>query len=155
MKINEKIKGQQEIVRIEKAKLTELVYKEEDSKLKPLAKTYLGKCYRYRNSYGTGTGWWLYRKIKKVVGTKLILVGFQKTSMGKIEIDTDDIKFVWNNENAMEGYTEITNEEFKEQRKQILIEIKKVFDDYEYDDEDFIITPHLELLQNKLKNKIK
>ena len=63
-----------------------------------------------------------------------------------------------NNKDIVISFTEFAKA-LKEHDNEIIVMIKKVFDDYEYDDEDFIITPHLEciemLLQNKLKNKIK
>lgn len=56
--------------------------------MKALEKKYLGKHFRYKNSYGSGQSWWLYFKVLKVVDSITVeVVSAQKTTLG-IEIET-------------------------------------------------------------------
>jgi hypothetical protein len=49
----------------------------------------VGNCYRYRNSYGGDSKWWLYGKILAAAGARFKALKFQKYSNGQIEISFD------------------------------------------------------------------
>lgn len=56
----------------------------------PVAKSLVGKCFKYRNSFGGPKGWWLYRRVVKVSrSTELVVESFQEDAHGKMEFDFD------------------------------------------------------------------
>ena len=66
---------------------------------------YVGKCYKYRNSYSVGEAWWLYLRITKA-DDGLDGYHFEHTSMDFFEI----VRFkYWN---IGDSYEEITRKEF-------------------------------------------
>lgn len=53
-----------------------------------LKKKYEGKYFKYRNSYGSDEEWWLYTYcIEVLANSSFKVISFQKTSLGKIEIE--------------------------------------------------------------------
>lgn len=49
----------------------------------------IGKCLRYRNSYGHDEKWWLYCKVLRAEGGNLIIHRFETTSRGEIKIEPE------------------------------------------------------------------
>lgn len=66
---------------------------------------YLGKCFKFLNSYGSGDKWYLYKRITKS-GEIMQAHDFQHTSTGRFESHLDT--YVVN----LESYEEIEPEEF-------------------------------------------
>lgn len=95
----------------------------------PELKESVGRCFKYRNSYGAGESWWLYVKIlsvnEKTMSFKV--VEFQQTSMDIIEIKFDQ-KYNFNGKNYFNGshYTEIKLSEFEKARKGILKTVSRL-----------------------------
>lgn len=77
----------------------------EEKKLKKL----IGSCWKFNNGYNREDRWWLYLKITRVEDTSLYGFSFQKTTLGKIEIDADDCFISLDG-----GYLPIKPEEFSE-----------------------------------------
>jgi hypothetical protein len=51
----------------------------------------VGRCYKFRNSYGGGSEkWWLYKRVLSVEGSYGTGWNFQQDCNGKIEIDFDE-----------------------------------------------------------------
>ena len=123
--MNQEIEKQEQLYQIEYNKFRDMVYEEEEEKLKPYAKTFLGKCYKFENSYGSGDKWWLYLKVHNVEDTSLYCISLQKANNNTIEIKPDEYKCVWNYENPFKGYIEITKEEFEEQKENFIKEVNK------------------------------
>lgn len=66
----------------------------------------LGKCFKYRNSYGSGSkGWWLYKKVISVNGNELKAFQFESMADGRLQCCSD---FSY----GVEGYTEIPRAEY-------------------------------------------
>lgn len=62
----------------------------ESAALTKVNKALIGKCQRYRNSYGSGSpDWWLYRKILSVDGNYCTAFNFQTDCNGKVEIERE------------------------------------------------------------------
>lgn len=58
----------------------------EDKRIIKERRQYVGKCFKFRNSYGSGESWWLYCKALHLDGTSVIFFQFQKDSNGRWEI---------------------------------------------------------------------
>lgn len=69
-----------------RGKLKKILDNIDNKKRAELAKTFLGKCYKFHNSYSGDNKWWLYIKVVGVDGTELIYEEFQETCYGEIEI---------------------------------------------------------------------
>lgn len=125
-KLTIEIEVQEEIRNVETLKLQNLIDRKEKRDLIPLAKSYLGKCFKYRNSAGASYAkWWLYVKVVKVKGLTIYFISFQKTSLGKIEFEVNNTTIIWKDiEPFDDDYIEITKEEFEDERKVLLQEIK-------------------------------
>ena len=54
-------------------------------------KKYIGTYWKCRNRYSSGRDWWLYGRVKRISGEYFMGFRFEKTSMGKIEIEPDDL----------------------------------------------------------------
>lgn len=46
----------------------------------------VGRCYKYRNSYGSGEKWWLYAKVTAAGDIQPLATTFEQTANGSIEI---------------------------------------------------------------------
>ena len=67
----------------------------------------VGKCYKVKNSYGSGDSWWLYRKVVSLSEHyNLNTLEFQTDIYGKIQIEESDAY------NLYDGHIEISQEEF-------------------------------------------
>lgn len=86
------------------------------------ARTLIGRCYKYRNSYGVGgphEKWWLYAIATNVDALGLLVgASFQHTSNDTIEIDPKARIYVEH------GWTEIKPAEFWEAAAQIRTEVR-------------------------------
>jgi hypothetical protein len=70
----------------------------------------IGKCYRYRNSYGSGDKWWLYKIVTGIGDYWPIGTSFQKTSNGTLEIREKETM-----PGLPESYEEISRDEYNKQ----------------------------------------
>lgn len=83
-----------------------------------VAATSVGRCFKFRNSYGREEGWWLYRKALSASKGVLTMFSFEKSSAGIIEIKPK--KEVWD---MTDDWKEISEEEFKKAWKKLLDEL--------------------------------
>lgn len=69
----------------------------------------IGKCYRYRNSFGNeNKGWWLYIQVLELEDGNLIVHRFQTDSNGRIEVEPRRVE--WDSVGSQ--YEEIPREDF-------------------------------------------
>ena len=102
-------------LREERDKLLTEIENEEGKKL-------VGKCFKFRNSYGSGEKWWLYSKIVGADSEWVNTLELQKLPFSGIEIKLNKIsKSLF--ENGV--YTSITKKEFNNVYKRF---IKKIED---------------------------
>ena len=109
--------------------------KDKDIKEKalPMLRDIVGKCFKYRNSYGGSyEKWWLYLQVKSIDEKSLSFtcVEFQRTSMDIIEIKLDK-KFNWNGKNYFDNnssYIEIPKSEFNKAKRSFKKMIEKIID---------------------------
>lgn len=60
--------------------------------LPALRKKYEGKCFKFRDSYGSGEEWWLYYRVLKVRDLRYCAcVSFQSTSLSVLEVNKNNI----------------------------------------------------------------
>lgn len=115
--------------------LREKQNKEQNKQAKELIpqykKEWLGRCFKYRNSYGGGeSNWWLYAKITKIEGVNFMCSNgvepnfycftFQKTSMNIIEIQPKQFKY------RLNDWVEISKREFNTAYKKLLKELNGI-----------------------------
>ena len=98
----------------------------------PLLKKSIGKCFKYRNSYGGDRPqWYLYTKIVGVDEKNMSFncVSFQKTSMDIVEIKFDQ-KFNFRGENYFNdrSYIEIKASEYNRAKNSIQKLVTKILD---------------------------
>lgn len=108
-------------IRLEQDKEREAITK----KLLPeYKKKWVGRCFTFRDSYGTDCkGWWIYAKIKDVCGVNFIRDGtpepnftvfkFQKCVNNKITIDLDHFEY------RLNDWTEIKPKKFEQEFKKL------------------------------------
>lgn len=78
----------------------------------------IGRCYKYRNTYGGDCpGWWLYMRITGG-GYWMVSLKFQHTSNNTYEVERDKTTM------SLDGWTEITRKEFDAEWRKLLREIK-------------------------------
>jgi len=94
-----------------------------DEKLKEQNKTFIGKCFKFRNSYGGDNRWWLYIKVVGVEDTYLITESYEITSHKRVEIQQKS-HGVYGLGRQMEDYEPITNKQFEIARKRIIKKLK-------------------------------
>jgi len=123
-KLTIEIEAQEKVAHEENRKLQDLIGTKEKRDIIPLAKSFRGRCFKFRNSAGGSDRWWLYLKVIKTRGTMLHCITFQKTSYKQIEFNTEKKSLVWRDIKPFSDYIEITKEEFEEARKEFLNEIK-------------------------------
>lgn len=66
--------------------LEDELYTLRDEKIKEELSKYIGKCYKYKNSYQNEKPWWLYIKVIGVEHNYLKTIECEKDCYGKIEI---------------------------------------------------------------------
>lgn len=111
-------------------KLKEKRESAERDKLRPeLIKKYVGKYFKYRNSYGgSDNGWWLYQYVVSLdkdfnlPNPTFYVITFQKTTMNVIEYRYKEFTF-----QSSLG-TEISKTEFMKAHDEILNEINSIFE---------------------------
>lgn len=97
----------------------------ESKKLIPeYKKEWLGRCFKYRNSYGCDCpGWWLYCRIEDICSVNYIsdepepnftTLRFQKCTQNKVEIIPDHFEF------RMTDWEEIEQSEFNHEFEEII-----------------------------------
>lgn len=96
----------EKIARDAQAKLYEIEKTERDEKNASL----MGKCVRYRNSYGSDERWWLYGKILRSEDGDLIIHQFETTSRGEISIKPEYRRYYSSLETG--GWESISREKF-------------------------------------------
>ena len=83
-------------------------------------KKLLGKCFKFRNSYGgNDDGWWLYSIVTKATAS-LEVFKFQTDCNGAIEIESDRYWY------AHDGYAPISREEFDTAWAKLVEEITSI-----------------------------
>jgi hypothetical protein len=107
-----------------------LLEREKDEVARPAFAALVGKCFKFRNSYGSGEKWWLYVRILRLHKDSLTYdtVQFQNTSRSNIEIE---YRQQWNFQqgnhfSVQNGWEEITFEEYDLERKQLLRRVKEL-----------------------------
>jgi len=69
----------------------------------------IGKCYRYRNSFGNeNEGWWLYIRVLEIEDGNLIVHRFQTDRNGRIEIEPRRVEW----DSVGSTYEEVSKEDF-------------------------------------------
>ena len=69
----------------------------------------IGKCLRYRNSYGHDEGWWLYCKVLRAEDGDLVVHRFETTSNGEIRIEPEKREYTVG---RTDGWKPIPTEDF-------------------------------------------
>lgn len=101
----------EEEIRREMAPLQRELQRVEDARKRAEYKKLLGKCFKYRNSYGSGSpDWWLYVRVIGGDGYWPKCFQFQLTSHGEIIIAEKEHSVSVGRDDR--GYTEITRKEF-------------------------------------------
>lgn len=91
-------------------KLRDKLGKITDAEQRAAQEKLVGKCYRYRNSYGAGgkSDWWLYVGIHSLDPENgLRAIHFQKDCDGRFEVETNHYYI-----NVLNGYEEIPTNDF-------------------------------------------
>lgn len=84
----------------------------------------IGRCFKYRNTYGTGDKWWLYALATEVDSLgRLLGLSFQHTSHDAIEIELKS-SAIGIGGVITAGWTEIKPTEFWEAAAQIKTEVR-------------------------------
>ena len=104
----------------ERHDLRSMLDKIEDKKSVAIAKGYLGRCFKFRNSYASDDKWWLYIKVIEVDEADIICEEIQKTCRDEIDIRRykrhvycDDVLF-------SDSYVPIDEKEFQVAKENIL-----------------------------------
>ncbi len=85
-------------------------------------KAEIGKCYRYRNSYGNDDSWWLYIEVVDVgeVGHRSVVIeSFQETSL-EVEVKRHTHSLYNHTSMERDGYERISREEFEAGKQDVL-----------------------------------
>jgi len=85
----------------------------EDGERAEYDKQFIGRCFRYRNSYSVPTEdekWRLYTKVISVGETGLTCLSFQEDYEGKIEIEPGGFQYSGN----LEDWQEITEDHYRQ-----------------------------------------
>lgn len=90
------------------------IREQEDKQLAQEAKALVGKCFRYRNSYGSGESWWYYVEVIGSKENQLITETFQETPI-EIEIKRRHHYFPLDAD-----YGEISRKEFQKAKNAII-----------------------------------
>lgn len=86
------------------------------------AKSMIGNCYKYHNTYGSSSGyWWMYSKIVGAKGTMVKVVDIQKDSHGEIDLK---FKTTWTNHFRHE-WRPITNKQFERAYNHLMKQVQK------------------------------
>lgn len=81
----------------------------------------VGKCHKYRNSFGSGSeDWWLYRKVLAVDGEWLKVFSFQTDCHGRVEIKPKDTDHA----GSSQEWREIGESEFVVEYDRMLARVK-------------------------------
>ena len=82
------IKEQEKVLIKERGILNSLREELEDNHTIPSMQNLVGKCYKYRNSYGSDcSGWWRYKKVTGIhSGSYVETIDFQETADHRFEI---------------------------------------------------------------------
>jgi len=84
---------------------------------------YVGRCFKFRNSYGDSDDsarWWLYRRIVSADGDGAIAFQFQTDRDGKIEVELAERIFI---DIRVDAWTEITLSEFGQEWNKVATRI--------------------------------
>lgn len=86
----------------------------------PLLKQYIGKCYRYRNSYSDDKSWWMYVKVTGIKNGELIYCCVEKTANQEITIKINQYGLLVQDNTVNHNYIPITPAEYNKMAKSIL-----------------------------------
>jgi hypothetical protein len=107
----EKLKAQKQII-------AEKIYDLETEKRISENRGLIGKCFKYRNTYGQGRSWWLYLKVVAINEEgSLHADSFEDDGEGKVEIVKD--KYFC----QIGGYIEISSSEYSDAADAVLTKI--------------------------------
>ena len=106
----EELKKEVEVGCKAREKLEKIEAKEEHER----NKKDIGKCFKYRNTYGGDNGWWLYAMITGVKGRYKQYLTFETTSLDIIEIKTKESAY------SHLEQRKITKAEFRKAWKRLL-----------------------------------
>lgn len=90
----------------------------------PRAKALVGKYFKYSNSYGNGTRWWLYIRIAGVRKIEVIVDSFQEDPYGKIEIVYDKPDYIGHYYNDP-NWVNISENEYNKRYKKLVDKLAK------------------------------
>ena len=83
----------------------------------------IGKCFQFRNSYGSGENWWLYAKVVSCDNWGAEVINIQKDNVGNITCRTETHSASTYKERNY--YTPISNKEFKKNFDRLMKELKQ------------------------------
>ncbi len=92
----------------------------EDARQNKANKHLVGTCQKYRNSYGSGDKWWMYRKVLSVSGSWCNAFTFQTCSDGRVEIVNDKHSSIGDG-----SWIDITNVEFGTELQLLLMKVEE------------------------------
>ena len=81
----------------------------------------VGKCFKFRNSYGSGERWWLYSRVVGVAGSYFKYLVFQECSLGKATVEIREYGY----DNMQQ--IEITRKEFDKQLRLLLDKLEELY----------------------------
>ena len=92
-KRDERIKWLDKRINTLRCELSNLEDKKYEEDEEPKLKALVGKCFKYRNSYGSGDAWWIYVEVVGHDGPHLIVNTCEKTCDKKIIIEFEQMLF--------------------------------------------------------------
>ena len=102
----------------ERNELRETISLAENTKL-------IGKYFKFKNSYGAGKKWWLYKKIVAANTDSVTTISAEKDNDESISIQTDN-RSATGFKAKNSGYTPITKREFSQKFKKLLAEVNEL-----------------------------
>lgn len=91
----------------------------------PRAKSLVGKCFKYLNSFGPNENWWLYIRIVRNDGCDVIIDKFQEDAYGKVEFFYAEVSY---SHYFGSSYIPISEEEYFKAEKKLLNKITKRYE---------------------------
>lgn len=125
-----------ELLKEKELKIRNEIYAIRDKREKELLpicrKENIGKCFKHRNTYGSGKSWWLYTKILDVSSINFLngeepvfkTLGIQSCSMNNIEITVNEHAYIRSGE-----YVPISKSQFNNSVKRIMTHAIALFKD--------------------------
>ena len=102
---------------VARKELNEIEEKENTKKNLPL----VGRCFKFKNSYGSGDSWWLYSEVLGIEGNYFKYLTFQECSGGKITVELREYGY-----DSLQQ-TEITKQEFDKRFRLLLDKLEELY----------------------------